>query len=120
MTEEQERALKELLHGRPLIVPAMVYGLLGGDPNDLLVEEFGTIARWLHELGYEPRKRSRFLNANFMSVWVREEVWQGETGKPKPYAGIPLRRDRELRLTREEKEERRERRRAFHRSLREL
>jgi len=98
----------------------MVYGLLGGDPNDFAVEELGTISGWLHSLGYERRKRSRFLNANFMSVWVREEVWPRETGEARSYVGIPLRRDPELRLTREEKEERRERRRAFHRSLREL
>lgn len=118
MTVEQEEVLRDLLHGRPLIFPVMVYGLLGGDPNEFTSEEYVTVADWLHRLDYERRVRSRFSHAHLMSVWAREEVWPGEeSGVARPYDGFPLRRDAELRMTRAERVERRERRRRFKRYL---
>ena len=75
----------------------MLYGLLGGDPNDITVEEYATIADWLHRLGYERRVRPRFSHATMMAVWVRSTDWPGEEcGVPRPYVGIPLRPDPEL------------------------
>ena len=107
MTEEQEGVLRDLLHGRPLVFPVTVYGLLGGDPNDFTTEEYVTVVGWLHRLGYERRVRSRFSHAHLMSVWAREEGWPGEEmGVGRPYDGIPLRRDPELRMTRAEREDR--------------
>ena len=107
MTEEQEAILREVLHGRPQVFPATLYGLLGGDPNDFTIEEYAVIADWLHRLGYVRRVRPRFLHAHLVSVWVRDDIWPGEElGLARPYAGIPLKPDPELRLTREEKRER--------------
>lgn len=101
-----------------MVFPVMVYGLLGGDPNDFTSEEYVTVADWLHRLGYERRVRSRFSHAHLASVWVREEVWLGEEGGViRAYDGIPLKRDPDLRMTRAEREDRREGNRRFHRYL---
>lgn len=101
-----------------MVFPVTVYGLLGGDPNDFTTDEYVTVVSWLHQLGYERRVRSRFSHAHLMSVWVREEAWPGEDpGVGRSYDGIPLRRDPELRMTRAERDERREVRRRFHRYL---
>ena len=121
MTGEQEEVLRGLLHNRPMVFAATVYGLLGGDPNDFTNEEYVTVVGWLDKLGYERRLRPRFSNARLMSVWVREEPWPGEDlSVARPYDGIPLTRDPELRMTKEEREDRRDSRRRFHRYLSEL
>ncbi|MCH2496883.1 MAG: hypothetical protein MK104_07710 [Erythrobacter sp.] len=121
MTGEQEEVLRDLLHRRNLIFPVTLYGLLGGDPNDFTTEEYITVAGWLHRLGYKRRLRSRFSHAHLASVWVREELWPGdEPGAGRPYDGIPLKRDPDLRKTKEEREDRRASRRRFHRYLDEL
>ena len=118
MTGEQEGVLRDLLHGRPLLFPVTVYGLLGGDPNDFTIEEYVTVVGWLYRLGYERRVRSRFSHAHLMSIWVREVVWPGEEpGVARPYDGIPLRRDPDLRESAEERAERKARRRSFNRYL---
>ena len=104
-----------------MVFPVTVYGLLGGDPNDFTTEEYVTVAGWLQQLGYKRRVRSRFSNAHLMSIWVREEAWPGEeSGVGRPYDGITLRRDPELRMTKAERDERRDNRRRFYRYLSEL
>ena len=118
MTERQEEVLRNLLHGRQQVFPVMVYGLLGGDPNDITVEEYATIADWLHRLGYERRVRPRFSHATMMAVWVRDDDWPGEElGAPPPYDGIPLRQDPDLAEPRSAKVARQ---RAFYRALNDL
>lgn len=118
MTNEQEEALRRLLRGHFITVPAMVFGMLGGDPNDMTLDEQIAITEWIEELGYVPRKVGIVRHAHFMSVWAREEIWPGETPEDKqPYSGIPLRRDPELRLTREERAELRESRRRLWRYI---
>ena len=106
MTEQEEEALRGLLYNRHVTFPALVFGLLGGDPNDLTQEEQVRITCWLQELGYERRPRPRFRHAHCMSAWVREEIWPGETGGRKDYEGIPLRHDPDLVETEEEREQR--------------
>ena len=78
MTPREKEVLRGLLHRRWLTAPVLVYGLLGGDPNDFTVEEHVRIVGWLHELGYERRVSSRFQHATLMAVWAREEMWPGE------------------------------------------
>lgn len=98
-----------------MIYPVMVFGMLGGDPNEITIEELGTISGWLHDLGYRPRTRTRFRSAYMMSVWVREETWPGDNhAHLKPYSGIMLRADPELIPT---SAERAERNREWHRLL---
>lgn len=110
MTPQEEEVLRDLLHGRPLTAPVLVFGLLGGDPNDVTVEELARIIVWLDELGYKRRVRSRFQHATLMAVWAREDIWPGEeTGVRRPYEGIALRPDPELRITRAERREYRRR-----------
>lgn len=119
MTPDQEEALRLLLHNRPMTFPVLIHGLLGGDPNDFTLKEQICIGRWLRALGYERRLRPEFRHAHLMSVYVREELWAGEEpGPPRPYDGIPLKRDPELRDTREERADRKCRRRRFHAYLR--
>ena len=118
MTEEQEGILRDLLHHRAMVFPAMLYGLLGGDPNDFTTAEYVIVAGWLDGLGYERRVRSRFSHAHSASVWVREDIWPGEeTIVLRPYDGIPLRRDPELRMSRAERKDQRASRRRLSRYL---
>lgn len=118
MTEVQEEALRRLLRGHFLTAPVLVFGMLGGDPNDMTLEEQVAITGWLDELGYVPRKVRIVRHAHLMSVWAREEVWPGETPEDRrPYVGIPLRRDPDLRLTTEERAALRERRRRLRRYI---
>ena len=110
MTPREKEVLRGLLHRRWLTAPVLVYGLLGGDPNDFTVEEHVRIVGWLHELGYERRVSSRFQHATLMAVWAREEMWPGEeSGERRPYEGIRLKPDPELRITRAERRENRRR-----------
>ncbi len=118
MSEQVEEALRRLLRGHFLTAPVLVFGMLGGDPNDMTLDEQVTITGWLEELGYVPRKVGIVRHAHLMSVWAREEIWPGETPEERrPYSGIPLRRDPELRLTKEERAELRESRRRLWRYI---
>ena len=115
MTEREEEVLRGLLHNRPLTFPVLVFGMLGGDPNDFTTDEHVRISGWLRALGYEPRLRSRFSHASLMTVWTREDGWGGEAlGSRADYEGIPLKPDPELAETRAD---RTRRRREFYRRL---
>ena len=106
MTDQEEEALRGLLYNRNITFPALVFGMLGGDPNAMTLEQQVLISGWLQELGYERRPRPWFRHAHCMSAWVREEMWPGETGGRMDYEGIPLRPDPDLVETDEEREER--------------
>jgi hypothetical protein len=115
LTTDEERVLRDLLRGHQAVYPVIVFGMLGGDPNDLTTEEFVQIVGWLHALGYERRVQGRFGHPRLMSIWVREATWPGETFEDrKPYRGIPLRPDPEFRA---ERREALARKRAFFRRL---
>jgi hypothetical protein len=115
VTADEEEALRGLLRGHQLVFPVMVFGMLGGDPNDFTTEEYVRIVGWLVALGYQRRVRPRFRHATMMAIWVREEAWPGETpADRKPYTGIMLRADPELIPTRAELAERN---REWHRRL---
>lgn len=104
---EMEEVLRDLLRGHWMVFPAVVFGMIGGDPNDYTVDEHAKIVGWLTALGYERRLRSRFRHAHTMAVWVREEIWLGERLEDrKPYIGIPLRPDLDLFESRAERAKR--------------
>ena len=97
MTEQEERALRRLLRGRQIICPAMLFGLLGGDPNRFPVEAQVLVIGWLHALGYRRMARPHFTHAHLMTAWWRDEVWPGdELGVTRLYYGIPLKPDPDL------------------------
>jgi hypothetical protein len=91
-----EEVLRDLLRGRQVVFPVMVFGMLGGDPNDFTTEEHVRITGWLDALGYERRVRPGFSHAALMAMWVRDDDWPEDASGPRPYAGIPLRRDPDL------------------------
>lgn len=118
MTGQEKEALRGLLHGHFVTFPVMVFGMLGGDPNDFTTDEYVTIAGWLDELGYVRRAQRWFEHAHLMSIWTREEAWPGERPEDRrPYAGIPLARDPDLAFTPEDRAERKARRREFNRYI---
>lgn len=117
---ERQRALRGLLHGRAITFPAVVFGLLGGDPNEMSLEDQMAIVEDLLALGYERRVSTHYTHAHFISRYVREELWPGETAETSrlaDYVGIPLRDDPDFR---EERRESLARKRAFFRRLDEL
>lgn len=121
MTEVEEEVLKELLNGHVLVYPCMVYGMLGGDPNHFGIMDDVRICQWLEHLGYRRESCRYFRHAHMLSCWVRDEYWPGEKPEErKPYSGIPLVEDPELRPTPEERAERREARRNYNRYLHRL
>jgi hypothetical protein len=116
---ERQQALQGLLHRRPVTFPVEVFGLLGGDPNTMTLEEQMAIAADLLALGYEERVSTSYSHAHFITSYVREEIWPGETwDAPRlAYTGIPLRPDPEFRR---ERREALARKRTFFRRLDEL
>ena len=119
---ERQQVLRGLLHGRPMIAPALVLGLLGGDPNELTLEDQVAIGADLRALGYERRRIGTPRHAHLMALYVRDEAWPGETAETvRPYTGIKLRLDQdEEEFDRELQREAREREKAFYRRLDEL
>ena len=114
MTEQDERALRRLLRGRQIVYPAMLFGLLGGDPNRFPIEAQILVIGWLRALGYRRMARPRFTHAHLMTAWCRDDGWPGdELGVTQVYDGIPLRPDPDLADSR--REQRSARRRFDHR-----